>query len=112
MLLKKFGLDRKLGTGSILSYSLQNNSADVYADNIVLRNGGYEFDAVLKDCVITGIHLNMGGMHNVENMIAAIAVAVHLGVETDSIRQAVSSFKGVKRRFEYVLPLLQKKVKA
>jgi len=52
----------------------------------------------LKDVV-----LNMGGMHNIENMIAAIAVAHDLKIEDEKIKAAVSSFKGVKRRFEYII---------
>jgi len=104
VLLKKFGLDRALGGEQALSYSLQNDSAVVYAENIVLRNGGYQFDVVLQDRRISGVELFMGGMHNVENMIAAIAIAAHLNIEDDKIKEAVSSFKGVKRRFEYVIP--------
>lgn len=103
LLLKKLGLDRKMEASSTLSYSLQNDSADVYAANIQLKNGGYEFDVVMKNNMIAGLHLNMGGMHNVENMTAAIAVAGYLNIENEKIRKAVASFKGVKRRFEYVV---------
>ena len=45
----------------------------------------------------------MGGMHNVENAVVAIAVAHHLGIENEKIKAAVESFKGVKRRFEYII---------
>jgi UDP-N-acetylmuramate--alanine ligase len=45
----------------------------------------------------------MGGMHNVENAVAAIAVASSLEIESDKIRAAVESFRGVKRRFEYII---------
>ena len=45
----------------------------------------------------------MGGMHNIENMIAAISVAQYLGIEDDKIRKAVADFRGVKRRFEYIM---------
>jgi UDP-N-acetylmuramate--alanine ligase len=45
----------------------------------------------------------MGGMHNVENVIAAIAAASSLGIENDKIKAAVESFRGVKRRFEYII---------
>ena len=45
----------------------------------------------------------MGGMHNVENVTAAIGIAHHLGIADEKIKWAVSYFKGVKRRFEYVL---------
>ena len=45
----------------------------------------------------------MGGKHNIENAIAAIIVAKQLNIEEEKIIAAVASFKGVKRRFEYVL---------
>ncbi len=103
LLIKKFGLDHKLGGDQTLTYSLQNDSADAYAINIVIKDGAYLFDASVKGELIEGLQLRMGGMHNVENMIAAISVAVHLGIEHEKIKSAVASFKGVKRRFEYVL---------
>ena len=88
-----------------LRYSLQNNAADVYAQNIVMKKGGYEFDVVSATWSIANFKLNMGGMHNVENMIAAIAVAQYLEIDADKIKQAVEKFKGVKRRFEYAIDL-------
>ncbi len=103
LLVKKFGLDRLMKATRTLSYSLQNNSADVYAENIRLKDGGYEFDVAMPDNLIDNLQLNMGGMHNVENMTAAIAVASSLKIENEKIRKAVSSFKGVKRRFEYII---------
>ena len=45
----------------------------------------------------------MGGLHNIENVLAAITVAHLLKIEDDKIVKAVTSFKGVKRRFEYVV---------
>jgi UDP-N-acetylmuramate--alanine ligase len=51
--------------------------------------------------ILQNITLNMGGLHNVENATAAIAIALTLGIEDDKIKNAVNSFKGVKRRFEY-----------
>jgi UDP-N-acetylmuramate--alanine ligase len=45
----------------------------------------------------------MGGMHNVENSLVAVAVAKHLGIADDLIRKSLSTFLGVKRRFEYVV---------
>jgi len=46
--------------------------------------------------------LPIGGLHNVENAIAAAAAAQSIGIDPDSIRTALSCFKGVKRRFETV----------
>ena len=55
------------------------------------------------DGVITDIHLVVPGFHNVENAVAAGAVALKLGVSPDAIRSALNSYLGVRRRFEYVL---------
>jgi UDP-N-acetylmuramate--alanine ligase len=108
LLLSKFGLKRgkEFKTKKNVKYSLQNESAGVYAANIRMSNGTYEFDVMMPDNMIENVVLNMGGMHNVENAIAAITVANHLSIENDKIKAAVSSFKGVKRRFEYIIPPL------
>jgi UDP-N-acetylmuramate--alanine ligase len=108
LLVSKFGLKRgkEFKAGKNVKYSLQNESAGVYAANIRMSNGTYEFDVMMPDNMIENVVLNMGGMHNVENAIAAITVANHLGIENDKIKAAVSSFKGVKRRFEYIIPPL------
>lgn len=105
LVIGKFGLERakELQSQQYLSYSLQNESADAYAANIQMKNGGYEFDVLLKDNRLENVKLNMGGMHNVENVVAAIAVASSLGIENGKIKAAVESFKGVKRRFEYII---------
>lgn len=103
LLLKKFGLEKSLSASRTCTYSLQNNSAQIYAANILIKDGGYYFDAILDNKIISGIRLNMGGMHNVENMMAAIGVANNLNIEEEKIKSAVANFKGVKRRFEYII---------
>lgn len=45
----------------------------------------------------------MGGMHNIENVTAAIAIADELGIGEEKIKAAVAAFRGVKRRFEYII---------
>lgn len=104
-LLAKHGLKRgsELNAAQMLTYSLQNDAADVYAQNIVMKNGSYEFDVVYKGEVIEGFRLNMGGMHNVENAVAAIAVTQLVEIATEKVKSALAGFKGVKRRFEYVV---------
>ena len=106
LLLSKFGLKKgkELKADRHWTYSLQNDSADVYARNIKMKNGSYEFDVMIKDKSIEKFLLNIGGMHNVENAVAAIAVASSLEIDDDKIKDAISSFKGVKRRFEYIIP--------
>lgn len=105
LLISQFGLKRgrELKADLHLTYSLQNESADVYGSNIRMMNGSYEFDVVINDNAIENVILNMGGMHNVENAIAAIAVASSLGIGNDKIKAAVENFRGVKRRFEYII---------
>jgi UDP-N-acetylmuramate--alanine ligase len=105
VLFRQFGLKRgkELNEGKHFTYSLQNDEADVYAANIKMMDGGYEFDVMLKDNMIDNVRLNMGGMHNVENCVAAIAVASSLKIENEKIRDAVEAFRGVKRRFEYIV---------
>ena len=105
LLLSKFGLKRgsELTATHQQTYSLQNDSADIYGANIKMRHGSYEFDVMMKDYMIDNVQLNIGGMHNVENSIAAIGVAGYLGISTEKIKNAVADFKGVKRRFEYIL---------
>ena len=105
LLLSKFGLqkDKDLKADRHLHYSLQNEHADVDAKNIRMIHGSYEFDVEEKDWELKDVVLNMGGMHNVENATAAIAVAHSLGIENEKIKRAVEDFKGVKRRFEYII---------
>ena len=105
LLISKFGLKRTkdLKGSAHLTYSVQNKSADARAENIRMMNGSYEFDVVIKDKRIEKVNLNIGGMHNVENSIAAITVASSLQIDEGKIREAVADFKGVKRRFEYII---------
>jgi UDP-N-acetylmuramate--alanine ligase len=105
MLVSKFGLKRgsELKAEKHLTYSLQNENADVHAANIKMDDGCYEFDVVISDKTIEKVKLNIGGMHNVENAVAAIAIASSLEIESEKIKAAVECFKGVKRRFEYII---------
>ena len=85
-----------------LTYSLQNDSADVFAQNIKIEDGGYEFDVNGK-IALSNIQLQIGGMHNVENCLVAMMVASELGIDVQKIKAAVADFKGVRRRFEYII---------
>lgn len=105
LLLSKFGLKRgsELKADVHKTYSVQNDSADIHGSNIKLQQGSYGYDVMMEDFMLDDVKLNMGGMHNVENSIAAIAVARQLNIEPAKIKAAVADFKGVKRRFEYVI---------
>jgi len=106
LLISKFGLKRtkELKGTRHLSYSAQKNKADAHGENIKMINGSYEFDVLIKEKRIEKVKLNIGGMHNVENAVAAITVASSLNIDEEKIKAAVADFKGVKRRFEYIIP--------
>lgn len=104
-LISKYGLKRSddLSADIHLTYSYDDSNADVYASELRVENEAYVFDVAGKDWMLTNVKLQMGGLHNIENTVAAIAVAKHLGIEDEKIKDAVQEFRGVKRRFEYIL---------
>jgi UDP-N-acetylmuramate--alanine ligase len=106
LLIHKFGLKRmkEIGVEKKWSYSLGNESADVYASEIKIVDGGYQFNFHAPGIIISAIDLRIGGMHNVENAVAAAAVAHSLEIDGEKIKSAISAFRGVHRRFEYVIP--------
>jgi UDP-N-acetylmuramate--alanine ligase len=105
LLISKYALARSndLKAPNLLTYHLQSPHANIYASDITMHHGSYSFNAQVNDWKLSDIVLNMGGLHNVENMVAAIAIAHHMGIEDEKIKAAVASFKGVRRRFEYVI---------
>ncbi len=81
--------------------------ADVRADNVTPVPGGTRFDALIlgregERRVIEAIHVPIPGRHNVQNALAAIAVALELGISEEAIVAAFERFEGVKRRFTKV----------
>lgn len=105
LLLTRFGLPkaREIKANKKWNYSATNDSATAYASNVQIIEGGYQFDVQLPGAFIGGFRLHIGGMHNVENVVAAITVAHYLQIDEEKIRAAVADFKGVKRRFEYII---------
>ncbi len=81
-----------------------NAQADVRAVNLTYKAGVAHFDIELhnEDKVIEGCSLPMPGNHNVSNALSAVAIARHLGMKLDEIREALANFGGVNRRFTKV----------
>jgi len=104
-LISKYGMKRDAELHAFVhyTYSFNNANADVYAANVKVENGSYRYDIIHKDWTLVDVVLHMGGLHNIENSVAAVTVAKHLQIEDEKIKAAVSSFKGVRRRFEYFL---------
>jgi len=97
-LIMKKGLDLSGGK----TYSA-NVLADIQAVNVKVKDGSFHFDFKNENIEIENIQLGLPGLHNIENAVAAIEVALHLGIEPEKIKTALASFLGVKRRFEYIL---------
>jgi len=96
---KKVKENLKYG-GKLLTYSL-DQEADYYARNITIKENHYIYDVVTPQGEIKSVRLGVPGLHNVENSIAAIAMAQQININEDHIRKAVGTFEGVKRRFDY-----------
>jgi UDP-N-acetylmuramate--alanine ligase len=83
-----------------------NAQADVRAINLRFENGVAHFDVALQGegegAIIEACTLPMPGDHNVSNALSAVAVARHLGMKKDEIREALAGFAGVNRRFTRV----------
>jgi UDP-N-acetylmuramate--alanine ligase len=94
----KSGLPMNAGT----SYGI-NNEPGISASNIRVENARFLFDYSDGVANIEDLEILLPGRHNIENAVAAIAVALKLGISADLIKKAVGNFKGVKRRFEYVV---------
>jgi UDP-N-acetylmuramate--alanine ligase len=94
----KSGLPMDAGT----SYGI-NNEPGISASNIRVENARFLFDYSDGVARIEDLEILLPGRHNIENAVAAIAVALKLGISADLIKKAVGNFKGVKRRFEYVV---------
>jgi len=85
----------------IVTYGL-DPSANVRAENVVAADGRMQFDCVRVNGSISRfpVTLNLPGMHNVLNALAAVAVATEVGVSDAAIAKALAEFKGVGRRFQ------------
>ena len=93
----------KITDRRVITYGF-NTQADVRAINLTYKKGVAHFDVALQaeDDVIEGCTLPMPGDHNVSNALSAVAVARHLGMKKDEIREALAGFGGVNRRFTKV----------
>lgn len=105
LLIAKKGLAREneFKAGTRWTYDAENLEADCFAKNVTIQNGAYRFDVVSGNSSLGDVELNMGGRHNIENAVAAIAIAGYLKIDEAKIKKAIAGFKGVKRRFEYIV---------
>jgi len=82
------------------SYGLKDLQSNYSAENIQVKDGNYQFDLRIKDRFIEKLTCGLPGIHNVENAVAALAVCDQLGLNVEQMRDALASFRGVRRRFD------------
>lgn len=102
-LLIKEGLPLQTASSKHQTFCFNLESGDYAACNISIENGVFVFDVLAPQGVtIKGVRLMVPGFHNVANALAATAVALNMGISGDKIKEALATFGGVKRRFEYI----------
>lgn len=78
----------------------QNKTSDFYLKTYRVENGVFIFSVVVNGEEIENLQASFGGIHNLENATLAIAICKLLEISEEDIRKGVTSFKGIKRRFE------------
>ncbi|MBO4741202.1 MAG: UDP-N-acetylmuramate--L-alanine ligase [Bacteroidales bacterium] len=94
----EFEIDEKI---SLSRYSFDDLEADYYTWNVRNYKGNYYFDFHTPEKVYYDIEMCGSPLYNIENAVAAMAVALKCGVTEEEMRSAVKSFQGIKRRFDY-----------
>ena len=101
LILKKNIVSKINSANTPITYSVSDSTSNYFADNIKIENAVYHYEIVTPKGVFKNMTLGLPGLHNVENSIAAVAVACEMGISETEIREALKSFSGVKRRFDY-----------
>lgn len=90
----------KVNSGNVFTYSI-TEKADFTAENIQYSKGEYSFSLKTPAKTFENLYLGMHGLVNVENAVAASAIALRLGITENELMENLASFTGVKRRFDY-----------
>jgi len=89
-------------TGKFKTYGLVS-TADYYPENTKYENGYFHFNFIGPGIEFKDMKFALPGYHNLENAIAAIALSIELGANENAISKALLDYKGVKRRFEFLI---------
>ncbi|HHJ50267.1 MAG TPA: UDP-N-acetylmuramate--L-alanine ligase [Phaeodactylibacter sp.] len=92
----------RLSGQEVISFGI--GEGDYRAENLRVENGRFVFDMFLpENRRLEDLSLLMAGRHNVENAVAALAMALEAGMPLEAAAEGIATFKGIKRRFERVL---------
>ena len=83
-----------------ITYGIEDDS-DYSAQNVKIENGSYYFDLVTPSGNFRNFKLNLPGRHNLSNALIALAMSLEYKISSNLLRDALSNYKGVKRRFSY-----------
>jgi|TARA_R110000737_G_scaffold134970_1_gene166155 UDP-N-acetylmuramate--alanine ligase len=100
LLVLKSGIDLKTSTNT-KTYGINHSSADYNATGLRFENEKFLFDVSGPNMNWQNVHLGIPGIHNAENALSCIVLLDWLGLSEREIRHGLSTFKGVKRRFDY-----------
>jgi UDP-N-acetylmuramate--alanine ligase len=90
-------------TRNVKLYYFGDEDADILYKNVRVENGKYFFDYQFGDLIINNVELGMPGIHNLENMTAALSAVYLAGVDIHNVKRFAAAFKGIKRRFELIV---------
>ena len=83
-----------------ITYGIDSN-ADYAAQNIKIVEGAYHFDLKTPNSILRNFRFHLPGSHNLNNAVAALAMALEFGCTKEKLQKGLNSYKGVKRRFSY-----------
>jgi UDP-N-acetylmuramate--alanine ligase len=83
-----------------ITYGIED-AADYSAQNIRIENGAYAFDLKTPKTTLKDFKFNLPGRHNLSNALVALAMTVEYGIPPSQLAKALTTYKGVKRRFTY-----------
>lgn len=86
-----------------LYYTYGIDHGDIQAKALRAIEGTFIFNYSGKGRVLKDLKLAVPGFHNVENAVAAITVALDMGMDPEQVREAIASYRGVKRRFQFII---------
>lgn len=83
-----------------ITYGIDSN-ADYAAQNIKIVEGAYHFDLKTPNSILRNFIFHLPGSHNLNNAVAALAMALEFGCTKEKLQKGLNSYRGVKRRFSY-----------
>ena len=108
---KELPIEDAVRPAASMSYHLTDSTTNFHTENLEVKDGNYTWETVKlfgnkaggNDKVKVKLNFQMNGLHNVENTLPAVAIAHLMGMTDEQIQKGIASFKGIKRRFEYIV---------